>query len=56
MAKAIHVPVRRREEAATAPTMAMRAAAVNLAVVLRRNFEFQVGAAWQQVPALLLRW
>ena len=54
MAKAIHVPVRRREEAATAPTMAMRAAAVNLAVVLRRNFEFQVGAAWQQVPALLL--
>ena len=44
VAKAIHVPVRRREEAATAPTMAVRAAAVNLAVVLRRNFDFQVSA------------
>ncbi|KAI3425184.1 hypothetical protein D9Q98_008953 [Chlorella vulgaris] len=41
VAKAIHVPVRRREEAAAQPTMAMRAAAVNLAVVLRRNFDFQ---------------
>jgi predicted regulator of Ras-like GTPase activity (Roadblock/LC7/MglB family) len=41
VAKAIHVPVRRREEAAAAPTMAMKAAAVNLAVVLRRNFDFQ---------------
>lgn len=39
------MPVRRREEAAAAPTMAMKAAAVNLAVVLRRNFEFQVGVA-----------
>ena len=51
VAKAIHVPVRRREEAATAPTMAMRAAAVNLAVVLRRNFDFQVGAAHTGVGA-----
>lgn len=41
VAKAIHVPVRRREEAAAAPTMAMKAAAINLAVVLRRNFDFQ---------------
>lgn len=38
------MPVRRREEAAAQPTMAMRAAAVNLAVVLRRNFDFQVRA------------
>ena len=43
MAKAIHVPVRRREEAVAQPTMAMKAAAVNLAVVLRRNFDFEVG-------------
>lgn len=43
MAKAIHVPVRRREEQVAQPSMAMKAAAVNLAVVLRRNFDFQVG-------------
>lgn len=44
VAKAIHVPVRRREEQVTQPSMAMKAAAVNLAVVLRRNFDFKVGA------------
>ena len=46
VAKAIHVPVRRREDAAAAPSMAMKAAAVNLAVVLRRNFDFQAGFGW----------
>lgn len=49
VAKAIHVPVRRREDPRDqggAPSMAMRAAAVNLAVVLRRNFDFQVSTAF----------
>lgn len=35
------MPLRRREEATAQPSMAMRAAAVNLAVVLRHNFDFQ---------------
>ena len=42
VAKAIQTPVRRREELGTAPTMAMRAAAINMAVVLRENMRFKI--------------
>lgn len=39
IAKAIHTPVRRRDEAVPQPTFVMRAAALNLAVVLRSNLQ-----------------
>ena len=42
VAKAIQTPVRRREELGTAPTMAMRAAAINMAVVLRENMRYKI--------------
>lgn len=42
VAKAIQTPVRRREELGTAPTMAMRAAAINMAVVLRENMRYRI--------------
>ncbi|KAK9866343.1 hypothetical protein WJX84_006185 [Apatococcus fuscideae] len=42
VAKAIQTPVRRREELGTSPTMAMRAAAINMAVVLRQNMRYKM--------------
>lgn len=39
IAKAIHTPVRRRDDTVPQPTFAMRAAALNLAVVLRANLQ-----------------
>jgi hypothetical protein len=44
-AKAVHSPARRREEQAAAPTVPMKAAALNLALILVANFQLQ---PWEQ--------
>lgn len=44
-AKSIHTPVRRREEAVAAPTAPMKAAALNLALLLLGNLQLR---PWQQ--------
>lgn len=44
-AKAVHSPARRREEQASVPTVPMKAAALNLALLLVGNFQLQ---PWQQ--------
>lgn len=44
-AKAVHSPARRREEQAAVPTVPMKAAALNLALLLVGNFQLQ---PWQQ--------
>jgi hypothetical protein len=44
-AKAVHSPARRREEQVSVPTVPMKAAALNLALLLVGNFQLQ---PWQQ--------
>ena len=44
-AKAVHSPARRREEQASVPTVPMKAAALNLALLLVGNFQLQ---PWEQ--------
>lgn len=47
-AKAIHTPVRRRDEPSTAPTVPMKAAALNLALLLVGNLQLR---PWDQQAA-----